>query len=142
VIEEKAVAGLYAVSLAVVHHDPVAIYLGHRVGATRIEGRGLLLRDLLHQAVELAGTGLVDTGSAGEAQHPQGLQDAQGTEGIAISGVFRGLEAHRHMTLGTEVANLIKVHLLDNPDQVGGIGEIAVDRLRGNPGRGDRCGRC
>ena len=30
------------------------------------------------------------------------------------------------MTLGPEVINLIRLHLLDDPDQVGAVGEVAV----------------
>ena len=30
------------------------------------------------------------------------------------------------MALGTEVVNLIGLHLLDDPDQVGAVGEVAV----------------
>ncbi len=125
-IEENAITGIHAVGLAVVHRDPIAIHLGHRVGAAGIEGRGFLLGDLLHQAIELAGAGLVDAGFIGEAKHPHGFQDAQGAEGVAIGGVFRRFEAHRHMALGAQVIDLIRLHLLDDPDQVGGIGEIAV----------------
>ena len=59
-IEQHPVAGMHPVALAVVHSDPVGIELGHPVGTARIERRALLLRDLLHQAIELTGTGLVD----------------------------------------------------------------------------------
>ena len=34
--------------------------------------------------------------------------------------------AHRHMALGAQVVDLIGLHLLDDPDQVGAGGEIAV----------------
>ena len=47
-------------ALAVIHCYPVGIELCNAVGATRIERRALLLRDLLHQAIELTGTGLVN----------------------------------------------------------------------------------
>ena len=30
------------------------------------------------------------------------------------------------MALGTEVINLIRLHLLDDPNQIGAVGEIAV----------------
>src|ERR1700722_6349520 len=50
-IEQDAVGGEHAVSLAVVHRDPVTVELGDAVGRARIERRGLPLRNLLHQAV-------------------------------------------------------------------------------------------
>src|SRR6185437_9546985 len=51
-VEQDAVRGEHAVSLAVVDGDPVAVQLGHRVGRARIERRGFLLRDFLNQTVE------------------------------------------------------------------------------------------
>src|SRR3712207_7278461 len=38
-----AAAGVHAEALAVVHRDPVAVELGHRIGAAGVEGRGLVL---------------------------------------------------------------------------------------------------
>ncbi len=61
-----------------------------------------------------------------EAQHAHRLENAQGAKGIAIGGVFRRLEAHRHMALSTQVVDLIGLHLLDDPDQVGAVREVAV----------------
>jgi hypothetical protein len=37
------------------------------------------------------------------------------------------------MALSAEVVDLIRLHLLDDPDQVGAVGEIAV--VEGEPGR-------
>jgi hypothetical protein len=84
------------------------------------------VRDLLHQAVELTGAGLVDPRFCGEPQDPHRLQDPQRAQRIAVGGVLRALKAHRHMALGAEVVDLIRLHLLDDADQVGAIGEIAV----------------
>ena len=61
-VKKNAVAGIHAIGLAVIHRDPVGIELGHPVGTARIEGRGFLLGDFLHQPVELTGAGLVDAG--------------------------------------------------------------------------------
>ena len=60
VVEEDAVAGIDAVGLAIVDADPVGVEFGDGVGAARIEGGGLALRDLLDEAVELRGAGLVE----------------------------------------------------------------------------------
>ena len=125
-VEQHPIAGIHPVGLAVIHRDPVAIQLGHRIGAAGIEGGGFLLGDFLHQAIELAGAGLVDARFLGEAQHAHRLQDPQGAEGIAVGGVLRRLKAHRHMALGPQVVDLIGLHLLDDPDQVGAVGEVAV----------------
>jgi len=126
VVEQNAVAGIHAVGLAVVHRDPVGVELGHPVGAAGVERGALLLGDLLHQAVELAGAGLVDPRFLAEPQHAHRLQDAQGAEGVAVGRVFRRLEAHRHVALGAQVVDLIRLHLLDDPDQVGAVRQVAV----------------
>ena len=126
VVEEYAVAGKHVVGFAKVDHAPIGKELGHPVGTARIEGGGFLLRDLLHQAVELAGGSLVDPGSVRQTQHAHCFKDAQGAEGIAVGGVFRRFEAHSHMALGTEVIDLIGLDLLDDSDQVGAVREVAV----------------
>ena len=125
-VEQHPVAGVHPVALAVVHRDPVGIKFGHSVGAARIEGRALLLRDFLHQAVELTGARLIDARFLSQPQDPHRLQDPQRAQSIAVGCVLRTLKTHRHMALGAEVVNLIGLHLLDDPDQVGAVGEVAV----------------
>ena len=78
VIEEEAVAGIHAVGLAVIDGDPVGVKLGDAVGTAGVKGGGFLLRDLLHEAVELGGGGLVDARFCCEAADAHGLEDAQG----------------------------------------------------------------
>ena len=46
VVEQDAVRGVIAVGLAVVDRDPVRVELGDRIGAARVERRGLALRRL------------------------------------------------------------------------------------------------
>ncbi len=59
VVKEYSVAGMQAVSFAVVDSDPVGVQFCNAIGASRIERCLLRLRHFLHQAVELAGGGLV-----------------------------------------------------------------------------------
>ena len=47
-VEQDPVAGVYAVRLPVVDHDPVRVHLRCRVRRSRIERGSLLLRNLLH----------------------------------------------------------------------------------------------
>ena len=126
VVEEDAVAGIHAVGLAVVHRDPVGVELGHRVGRARVEGRGFLLRDLLHQAVQLGSGRLVEAGLLLQAQEADGLQQTQGADGIHVGGVLGGLETDRHVGLGTEVVHLVRLHFLEDAGQVGSVGQVAV----------------
>ena len=126
VVKQDAVAGIHAVGLAIVHRDPVGVQLGHPIGASWIEGSALFLGHLLHEAIELTGAGLVDPGCIRQSQDPHGLQDPEGAEGIAVGGVLRRLKAHRHMALCTKVVDLIGLHLLDDSNQVGAVGEVPV----------------
>src|SRR3546814_9300723 len=50
----------------------------------------------------------------------------QGAERIYVVGVFRRVEADLHVALGREVVDLGRPALLDDPDQVGGVGHVAV----------------
>src|SRR5882757_4439680 len=59
-IEQDAVGSVDTVGLAVVHRDPVAVELGDAIGRARIERRRFLLRNLLDEAIELGGGGLVE----------------------------------------------------------------------------------
>ncbi len=129
VVEEHAVAGVHAVGLAVVHRDPVGVHLGHRVGAARVEGRGLLLRDLLHQTVQLAGAGLVEARLLRQAQDADGLQQAQRADAVGIGRVLGLLEAHRHVAHRAQVVDLVGLHLLHDADEVGAVGEVTVVQL-------------
>ena len=61
-IEQDAVAGIHAVGFAVVDADPIGVHLGHGVGTARVKGCCFFLRCFLHQAIKLAGAGLVEAG--------------------------------------------------------------------------------
>jgi hypothetical protein len=76
-------------ALAVGHRSPVAIDLCNAIGAARVERGAVLLRDLLHQAVELTGAGLVDTGFLCQPLDPVRLQDPRSAQSIAVGGLFR-----------------------------------------------------
>src|SRR5579871_4468196 len=125
-VEQDAVTGKHAIGLAVVHRDPVAIELCDAVRRAWIERRGLLLRDLLHETIELGGRGLVEPRLLLHAEDADGLQEAQHADGIRIGGIFRALEADADMALGGEVVDLGRPDLLHQADQVGGIRHVAV----------------
>ena len=59
--------------------------------------------------------------------------------------VLRGIKAHRHVALGSQVVDLIPdagpssnpsglrpggLHLLDHPDQIGAVGQVAVVQVK------------
>ena len=76
------------------------------------------------------------------------LEQAQRAERVGIRGVFGFLERHRDVALRRQVVDLVRLHLLDDPDQAGRIGQVAVMqdeapvRARADPDTDDRCGRC
>ena len=125
-IEKDTIAGIDAEGLSVIHHDPVRVELGYGVRAARVERRSFLLRNLLHQAVQLAGAGLVETGFFLQAQDANGLQQAQGADCVYVCGVFRAFETHRHMAHGAQVIDLVWLSLLHDADEIAGVGQVAV----------------
>lgn len=84
------------------------------------------MRDLLHQAIQLRRAGLINTSFSGESQHPHGFKDAQGTQSITIGRIFRSLKTHGYMALSAQIINFIRLHLLNNSNQVCAICEIAI----------------
>src|SRR5580693_3634825 len=125
-VEQDTVAGIHAVGLAVVHRDPVAVKLGHRIGRARIERRGLLLRNLLNQAVQLRGGRLVEPRLLFHAEDADRLQQPQHADRIGVGGIFRALEADADMALRRQIIDLGRTDLLHQPDQVGGIRHVAI----------------
>ena len=118
-VKEHAIAGVHAITLAVINGDPVAVQLGDGVGTTGVEGRGFLLGNLLNQAVQLAGAGLINLGFLREAQHSNRLKNPQRAQRVTVSGVFGSLKTHRHVALSAEVIDLVRLDLLNDADQVG-----------------------
>ncbi len=54
-IEKDAIAGIHAVGFTVVDRNPVGIEFGHRVRAAGIKRQGFLLRNFLHQTIQIGG---------------------------------------------------------------------------------------
>ena len=72
------------------------------------------------------GDALINPRFVCQTQYPKGLQYSQCAQGITVGGVLRRFKTHRHMAVGTKVVDLIGLHLLDDPDQVGAVGQIPV----------------
>ena len=126
VVEEDSVDGEHAVALAVVLHDPEAVLLGHAVGRTWIEGCGLLLWHLLHEAEELGCGGLVYPAFLLQAQDTHGFEQAQRADGVGFGGVLGAVERHLDVALGGQVIDLVGLYLLDDAHQRRRVGHIAV----------------
>jgi hypothetical protein len=126
VIEEDAVAGVEAVGFAVIDDDPVGVEFGDGVGAARVEGGGFLLWGFLDEAVEFGGGGLVESGFLLEAEDADGFEEAEGTDGVDVGGVFRAFEADGDVAHGSEVIDFVWLGFLDDADEVAGVAEVAV----------------
>ncbi len=53
-------------------------------------------------------------------------QIPEGAERIRVSGVFRCLKTDKHVALGAEVIDLVGLRFLDQPDEICGIGQVAI----------------
>ena len=91
-----------------------------------MEGRVFGLRRFLDLAIEFRGRGLIEAGLLFKTQDPNGFEDSQCADSIGICGVFRRFEADRDMRLSSEIIDLVWLNVLDEPDEVGGVGEIPV----------------
>ncbi len=126
VVEQDAVRGVDAIGLAIVHRDPVGVELGGGVGRAGIEGCRLGLGNLLDLAVELGGRRLVEACLLLQAKQADRLEQPQRPQRIGIGRVFGRLEADHDMRLRGEIVDLVRLGLLDDADQVGRIGHVAV----------------
>lgn len=115
---------LEAVGLAVVLDRPKGVELGDGVGTARIERRRLLLRHLLHLAVELRGRGLVEARL--HAREADRLQEPHRAERVNVAGEIRRVEADAHVTLRGEVVHFVRLDVVDEPHEVRAVRKIAV----------------
>ena len=128
-IEEDAGAREHAVRLTVLLHDPEPVLLGDCVRGIRMERSHLVLRHLLDLAVELAGRGLIDAAGLGESAQTHRLEDAQHTGRVDVGGELGRVERHLHVTLRSEVVDLVRLHLRDDLEDRARIAEIAVVKM-------------
>jgi hypothetical protein len=61
-------------------------------------------------------------------------EQPQGADRVGIGGVFGGFETHLHMALGGQIVDFRRPHLLDDPDQAGAVGEVAIVELEADIG--------
>ena len=61
-----------------------------------------------------------------EPEDADRLEQAQRADAVGVGGVFGRVEADLDVALGGEVVDLVGLHLLDDADQVGGVGQVAI----------------
>ena len=128
-VKQNTVTGIHAVGLAIVHGDPVSVELGYGVGAAWVKRRGFFLRGFLHQAIKLAGTGLVEAGFFLQPQDANGFQNAQGAHAVYVGGVLGTFKADGHMALGAQIVDFVGLGLLDDARQVAAVAQVTVMQL-------------
>ncbi|GIV80754.1 MAG: hypothetical protein KatS3mg051_0108 [Anaerolineae bacterium] len=119
---------MQAVALAVVDGDPVAVDLGHTVGATRVEGRGFALRHFAHLAEHFAARCLVEAYRG--VYVANGVQQAGDAQRGHVAGEDwlrpRGL----HEALGSQVVDLVGLTLLQSQLQRSLVEHVAGDEVQ------------
>ena len=84
------------------------------------------MRNLLHKAVQLTGAGLINPSLICQPKDPDSFQNTKCAESITVGRVLRCFETDRNMALCTKVVDLIRLNLLNDPNQIGAVGQIAV----------------
>ena len=134
VVEQDAIGGVQPVRFSVVFDNPKAEELGNAIRTAGVEGGGFTLWCLLHQPVQFRSGGLVEPACFFDAKYAHGLEDPQGPDAIGVGGVFRRVETHLDVAHGREVVNLIRLHFLDDADEVRAVGQVTVVQLQPNIG--------
>jgi hypothetical protein len=65
-----------------------------------------------------------------KAKNPDRLQNAQCAGGIGIGRVFGRLKAHLHVALRGQIVNLVRLHRLNDADQIRGVRHVSVMNLK------------
>ena len=131
VVEENAVASEHAVSLTIVHSVPVCSHLRHSVGGARVEKCLLILRRGC-SAEHLGGASLVVLNCASSIAHmvANSIEKAESSSGDNISSVFRVLERHADVGLGTKIEDLIRLDLVNPLAESRRVCKISVVELQ------------
>ena len=126
-IEEDTGACEHIVALPVVLCDPVSVELGNSVGRSGIEGRCLLLGDLLDLTEHLGCGSLIESG--GRIDDPYCLEHIRNTDGIDISRSQGRIPGSCYERLGCEVIYLIGERDLHGGHQGYGVSHIGIDKM-------------
>ena len=68
-----------------------------------------------------------------QPQDAHRLEQAKRAEGVGVRGVLRRLEAHLHVALRREVIDFVRAGVLQQADEVGGVGHVAVVQKEARP---------
>ncbi len=126
-IKQDSRTGEQVVTLTVIHGDPVTVGFGHSVGAARVQGGRLSLRNFANLAEDLAARSLVELDLRIEGTN--GLQDASHAERGHLGGEHRLIPGGEHVGLRPEVVNLVRLVLSQQVHQRPLVVQIPRDEL-------------
>ena len=125
-VEQDAVDSEHTVSIAVLLDHPETVLLGHSIRRVGVERSGLALGNFLDLAVQLRGRSLIHLAGLGQTADADGLQHAQNTQCVHITGVLGCIEGDLNMALCSQIVDLVGLDLAHQTDQTGGIGQVTV----------------
>ena len=119
--------GAQVVALAVVDGDPVAVDLGHAVGAAGIERRRLALGHFLHLAEHLRRAGLIEAGLG--VDEPDGVEQPRHPHGGGLPREDGLVPRRLHERLGGQVVDLGRPVIAQDVDQGDLVEQVPRDQL-------------
>ena len=94
-----------------------------------MEGGVLVLRHLLHLAVELGSGCLVDAAALLEVAGAHGLEHPQHSGGVHVGRELGRVEADLHMALRGQVVDFVGSHLVDDLHDRHGVAEVGIMQM-------------
>ena len=61
-----------------------------------------------------------------QTQNSDALEQTQRAKRVGVGGIFRRLKAHLDVALCGEIIDLRRLHFLNDADEIGGVGQVAV----------------
>ncbi len=61
-----------------------------------------------------------------EFKNADGFEQSQRTKRIGVGRIFRRFKADLHVTLRRQIIDFIRLRFLNQPDQIGRVGKVAV----------------
>ena len=129
-VEQDAVDGKHAVSIAVLLDHPETILLCDSVRRVGMERGGLTLGNLLDFAVQLRGRSLIHLAGLRQPADADSLQHTQNAQRVYIAGIFRRIEGNLDMALRSQIVDFIGFDFAHQTDQTRRIGQVSV--VQGN----------
>ena len=105
-IKQDSGAGEDIITFTIIHSNPVAVYLGHSVGASGIKRGFFALRNLTNLAKHFAARGLVK--ADGLVHHLDGFQHARYAKGGNLAGEEGLIPGGWDKGLGGEIVNFLR----------------------------------